>query len=365
MTLNILSIGSDKNLLVPGSAVRERMALYGQACDELHIIIPGLGGTEKISDNVFVHPTGTVNPLKRMSAAVAAGKKIGNVDLITAQDPFEYGFAALKLGRKLGVPVELQVHTDISSPYFKKDLKNKTRMVNIKRRLARAASVRVVSERVAHAVEKLAVPRGRISVLPVFVDAKKFIAVSHIPSEKEKIILMAGRLEKEKEYPSALKAFARVHAHISEARLHIAGDGALKVPLVAQARMLGVAGAVVFLGAVKEVTTHLAQAHVFLHTSQYEGFGAVLAEAALAGVPIVSTDVGIAGTLLKDGEHARVVPVGDIDTLTGALLETITRPHKAHERALAASAWMHKNLLSPDEYVAKLKSIWQKTAEKK
>lgn len=364
MTLNILSIGSDKNLLVAGSAVRERMALYGRACDELHIVIPGLGETEKISDKVFVHPTGTTNPLKRVSAAVTVGEKIKNIDLITAQDPFEYGFAALKLGRKLGAPVELQVHTDIGSPYFAKNLKNKARMVNIKRRFAHAAGVRVVSERVAHAVEKLGVPKGRIAVLPVFVDAKKFIEVSHTPSEKEKIILMAGRLEKEKEYPSALKAFARVHAHISDARLYIAGDGALKAPLVARARVLGIADAVVFLGAVKEMTPHLAQAVVFLHTSQYEGFGAVLAEAALAGVPIVSTDVGIAGTLLKDGEHARVVPVGDIDTLTGALLETITRPHKAHERTLAASAWMHKNLLPPDEYVKKLKFIWTATSKR-
>lgn len=363
--MRVLMISGDRNLFHAGSAVRERMALYGQACNELHIVIPGIGETEKISDNVFVHPTGTVHPLKRVSAAVAVGEKIGTVDLITAQDPFEYGFAALKLGRKTGTPVELQVHTDVGSPYFVKNLKNKARMVNIKRRLARAAGIRVVSDRVAHAVEKLGVPKERISVLPVFVDAKKFIDVSRTSPEKEKNILMAGRLEKEKEYPSALRAFARVYAHIPETRLYIAGDGTLQARLAAQARMLGIADAVVFLGAVKEITTQLARAHVFLHTSQYEGFGAVLAEAALAGVPIVSTDVGIAGTLLKDGEHARVVPVGDIDKLTGALLETITRPHKAHERALAASAWMHKNLLLPDAYVATLGSIWKRTAEKK
>lgn len=347
------------------SAVRKRMALYGQACDELRIIVPGVGDEEQIAGNVFVHPTGTTNSVKRMSAAVATGKRLEKPDLITAQDPFEYGMAALKLGKHLSVPVELQVHTDIGSPYFKKELRNKARMINIKKRFARAAGVRVVSDRVAVAVERLGVPKRRASVLPMFIDPKRFFDITRVPSEKDKIIFMAGRLEREKDYPLAIEAFARVHTLIPEARLHIAGDGRLRALLEAQVRMRGVSGAIVFLGAVADIAPYLATAHVFFHTSRYEGFGAVLAEAALAGVPIVSTDVGIAGTLLKNGEHLRVVPVGDADKLTGALLETITRSRVAHERALAASAWMHKNLLPADTYLEKLKHIWETTATKK
>lgn len=358
-------ISGDRNVMRADSAVAARLVLYAHACDELHVVVAAEGAELKIGNNVFVHPTGTKNPIKRISAAVATGKKLSGFDLITAQDPFEYGMAALALGKHLGIPVELQVHTDIGSPYFRKEVKNKLRMTGIARRLSRAAGVRVVSARVAHAVEKLGVPQERIAVLPMFIDPKRFFEMERMPSEKEKIIFMAGRLEKEKDYGTAFEAFARVHKHIPGTRLYIAGNGRLRESLEAQARLRGLFDAIVFLGAVEDIAPHLATAHVFLHTSRYEGFGAVVAEAALAGVPIVSTDVGIAGALLKDGEHLRTAPVGDSDRLTGALLETLTRPRVAHEHALAASAWMHKNLLPSDEYVATLKSIWQKTAEKK
>jgi len=362
--MKVLTIGSDKNLLLQRSAVRARMSLYGQACDELHIVIPGAGNSEKISENVFIHPTGTTNPVKRISSAVSVGKKLTGCNLVTAQDPFEYGVAALKLGKYFNIPVELQVHTDIGSPFFKKELKNKLRMIGIFRRLSQATSVRVVSERVAKAIEKLGVSKERITVLPVFIDSKRFLDIERKPSENEKIIFMAGRLEKEKDYPLALDVFARAHKHIPETRLHIAGGGRLRTLLEARSRFRGISNSVVFLGPVADMTSHFQSAHVFLHTSKYEGFGAVLAEASLAGVPIVSTDVGIAGTLLKNGEHLRVVPVGEASKLEEALIETFIRPKKTNELALTASGWMYKNLMSPDVYVKNLKSAWEKTAVK-
>lgn len=363
--MKVLSIGSDKNLLVKGSAVRARMEFYGRACVELHIIIPGLGEEEKIGENVFVHPTGTTNPLKRVSAAVTTGQKISGINLVTAQDPFEYGIAGLELGKILNMPVELQVHTDIGSPYFKKELKNKLRMVGVATRLKRASGVRVVSNRVANAVEKLGIPKEKISILPVYIDGQRFLNVTRTPSVNERVVLMVGRLEKEKDYPVALGAFARVHHLVPEARLHIAGDGRMQEELIAVAQKLGVADAVTFLGAVSDMTPHLAKAHVFLHTSRYEGFGAVLAEAALAGVPIVSTDVGIAGTILENGQHAHIVPVDDVPKITGALLEVFSHPARAHEQALQASAWMHEHLLSADAYIQELQSVWEQTARKK
>jgi glycosyltransferase involved in cell wall biosynthesis len=361
--MKVLSIGSDTNLLVEGSSVRERMKLIGQACEELHIIVPGRGNVQKISPTVFVHPTNTTNPLLRIHRAISVGCALPHCDLVTAQDPFEYGIAAFALGKKLGVPVEIQVHADIGSSFFGRgyswqEIRNKIRMIGVGRRLKRAASVRVVSERVARAVENLGINRERITILPMYIDVKKFTSMSNTPAEHEKSILMVGRLEKEKDHPTAFRAFARVLRTFPEARLFIAGEGSLRAQLVSQAQKHNIAHAVVFLGAVSDITSHLASAHVLLHTSRYEGFGAVIAEAALVGVPIVSTDVGIAGTVLKNEEHAYILPVDAVGKIADALVNTLSHPQRAHERALHAAGVVASLLLSSEEYVSKLKKNW-------
>lgn len=340
------------------SAVAQRMVMYGRAVDELHIIVACEGSDVQLGDNVFVHPTGTSSLLSRISSIVRTGKNFKGVTLITAQDPFEYGIAGLRLGKILNVPVELQVHTDIGSPHFLKDAKNKVRMVGIKQRLKKAVGVRVVSERVAHAVERLGVAHKHITVLPMYIDIQRFTSITNTPTTREQSILMVGRLEKEKEYPTAFRAFARVLKRFPDARLYIAGEGRLHTYLLSQTQKHNIGHAITFLGAVSDVVPHLTSTHVFLHTSSYEGFGAVIAEAALVGVPLVSTDVGIAGTVLRDEVHGRVVKVGDVGAISDAIIETLTYPQRAHERTLGAAGTMAQYLLSSEEYIAKLKAGW-------
>lgn len=351
-------ISGDTHVMHADSAVAQRMIMYGRAVNELHIIVPCVGDPITLGSNVFVHPTGTSSVLSRISSIVRTGRSIKNITLITAQDPFEYGVAGLRLGKILGVPVELQVHTDIGSPYFLKDTKNKIRMVGVARRLKKAVGVRVVSERVAQAVEHLGIQRRFITVLPVFVDTEKFTTAVNAPREGGETIFMAGRLEKEKEYRTAFRAFTRVLTSFPNACLYIAGDGRLHADLLLSAQKHNIGHAVVFLGSVSDIIPHLVSAHVFLHTSVYEGFGAVIVEAALVGTPIVSTNVGIAGSILRDGEHGRIVPVGDVEKIAGALIETLSHPQKAHERALVAMNVIQKQLLSSDMYVQKLKNVW-------
>ncbi|QQR82376.1 glycosyltransferase [Candidatus Campbellbacteria bacterium] len=361
--MKIISIGSDANLLLEGSPVRDRMKVIGQACDELHSIVPGHGAVQKISPTVFVHPTNTTNPFTRVRAAVAVGCSLSSCDLVTAQDPFEYGIAALALGKKLGVPVEIQVHTDIGSPFFGRgcswqEMRNKIRMIGVSGRLKRAASVRVVSERVARAVERRGVDRKRITVLPVYIQGQNYTSIARTPSNHEKSILMIGRLEVEKGYPAAFEAFARVLNRFPEARLYIAGNGRLHAYLMSCVQKYNIAHAVIFLGVVTDVSPYLASADVFLHAAVYEGFGVAVAEAVLAGVPFVSTDVGIVGTILHNEKHGHVVPVGDVDAIADALIETLSYPQRAHEQALLAGGVLAQYILSADAYVARLKNNW-------
>ena len=89
--------------------------------------------------------------------------------LITSQDSFERGFLAWLLARRFNVPLELQIHTDVFSPWFwRESLKNKIRVALARFLLPRAIVIRAVSERVKRSlIEKLAIPEKCIMVLPI------------------------------------------------------------------------------------------------------------------------------------------------------------------------------------------------------
>ena len=65
-------------------------------------------------------------------------------------------------------------------------------------------------------------------------------------------------------------------------------------------------------------------------TSRYEGFGNVLVEALACGCPIVATDcVGGPADILAGGRFGRLVPVGDIEAIAQAILDTLDSPADA------------------------------------
>ncbi len=60
--------------------------------------------------------------------------------------------------------------------------------------------------------------------------------------------------------------------------------------------------------------------HALLATGGFEGYGRLFVEAALAHLPIVTTDVGIIGEVLIPSVHVRTFPIGDSDAAARELL---------------------------------------------
>ena len=63
----------------------------------------------------------------------------------------------------------------------------------------------------------------------------------------------------------------------------------------------------------------LERADIFAHTSRWEGFGIVLLEAMLAGLPVVATRVSAVPEVVADGGAGLLVEAGDVRALAGAL----------------------------------------------
>ncbi len=139
------------------------------------------------------------------------------------------------------------------------------------------------------------------------------------------LILAIGRLIEQKDHATLLKAFARVHEAHPDARLAILGWGRLEEETRERARALGLADAVVLPGRV-EPSAWLARADVFAHTSLWEGFGIVLLEAMLAGLPVVATRASAIPEIVVDGATGLLVEPGDADALAKALDELLADP---------------------------------------
>jgi glycosyltransferase involved in cell wall biosynthesis len=138
------------------------------------------------------------------------------------------------------------------------------------------------------------------------------------------VVGMVCRLVEQKGVAYGLEAFASAAADAPDARLVIAGDGALKSRLQAQARTLGVADRVHFLGWRTDALRVFAGLDIFLMPSLWEGFGLVLLEAMSQRLPIVASDVSAIPEVVADGTTGLLVPPRDVPRLAAALRLLLT-----------------------------------------
>src|SRR3989344_4706924 len=125
------------------------------------------------------------------------------------------------------------------------------------------------------------------------------------------IVLMAGRLEPEKNFSFALEIWREVVKKNLRAGLIIVGSGSISDVLKLQVTGYKLQDNVVFEPWTENLFSYYKTADIFLNTSFYEGYGMTLAEAAVADCPIVSSDVGIFYELFQSGKKVAICPVDD------------------------------------------------------
>lgn len=131
--------------------------------------------------------------------------------------------------------------------------------------------------------------------------------------------LAAGRLHRQKDYATLLRAFEGPEAGPSSVELWIAGTGPEEAALRGQARDAGLDGRVRFLGLRSDVPALMQAADAYAMSSLWEGLPIVLLEAAGSGLPIVSTRVGGTSEVVRDGETGFLVPPGQPEALRDAM----------------------------------------------
>lgn len=184
------------------------------------------------------------------------------------------------------------------------------------------------------------VPPAKIAIIPCGVASRRFQidadlrAFSQLfAAPSDRLMLYVGRLDTEKGLPHLLEALAQVLLVIPQARLVIAGKGALHQSLLERARELQIADRVSFAGYLHdEPLAALYQcAEVLVVPSLYEPFGIVALEGMACGKPVVASDVGGLSEIVVEGQTGLKVPAASAAALASAILKLL------HDRDLAES----------------------------
>lgn len=146
-----------------------------------------------------------------------------------------------------------------------------------------------------------------------------------------------GRLSEEKDQSTFIRALALLKWRGVPFRAVLAGDGPMREELSALVGELGLLDAVTFLGARKDARRIMAGLDVLVLTSRIEGFSNVLLEAALLGVPVVSTAAG--GVIDVVGNAGELCVCKDPRSVADGLDAMLASPY---ERAARASRLMRR-----------------------
>lgn len=378
--MKTLMISTDRKIFEENSVVRQRVVEYGKLVEELKIIIFSsstrvLGSKYQVvsisNSNITLYPTNSKNRWFYIFDAIRLGLKMKlNKDwLVTTQDPFETGLVGWLITRKSDAKLQLQVHTDFLSKYFRKEsFLNRIRVELAKFLIPKADRIRVVSGRIKRSIigHGLIKNESKIQVLPIFVDLEKikntqlqFDSRSRYP-QFDFVFLITSRLEKEKNIKMLIEAFAEVVKKHPKVGLVILGEGSVRKSLQFTVDDLQLSDEIVFEGWQDSLVSYYKTADLFLLSSNYEGFGMTLVEATSLGCPILTTNVGLVGEILTE-ENSLVCNVGDKDCFAQKMLWAIENKSKLKELNQKAQTEIENKLIkTKKEYLREYKKSWGK-----
>lgn len=135
-----------------------------------------------------------------------------------------------------------------------------------------------------------------------------------------------GRLTEQKDFESLINAFAIVNKS-RKSRLVIFGEGELRTQLESQVSRLSLDERISLPGFVSNPFCHLRSSATFVLSSRWEGLPTVLIEALACGVSVVSTDCPSGPEeILEGGKWGYLVPVGDVQALASAMIQSLDNP---------------------------------------
>lgn len=156
--------------------------------------------------------------------------------------------------------------------------------------------------------------------------------------DREKRIVAVGRLNKQKNFPLLIHAFADFVGTHPDYVLEIYGKGSLRDKLASMLSAESLTDKVLLKGFCNDVHQRIVSAAMFVMSSDFEGMPNALAEAMAIGMPSISTDCPCGGPklLIEHGENGLLVPVGDQGKMLEAMIYMADHPDAAEQMSQKA-----------------------------
>lgn len=162
--------------------------------------------------------------------------------------------------------------------------------------------------------------------LDAFREGDREQARSTLGVGEEPLVGAVQRLAAPKDARTLLEAVAKARTEVVGLRLVVVGDGPERRQVEQLVADLGLEGSVHLVGTREDVAALVAGFDVAVLSSRSEGLPRVIVEYMAAGVPVVASDVGGVGEVVRPGETGWLVPAGDAGALAAAMVEALRDP---------------------------------------
>lgn len=221
----------------------------------------------------------------------------------------------------------------------------------------------VSDEEYRHALA-VGIPADRLSVVvngvspPPEIERDSIRARLGIP-EAAFVFGFVGRLSPQKAPERLVQAFGQIADRFSGAHVLMIGSGELDGEVRAEIARCGASDRVHLA---QDISGPVAMAafDALVMSSRYEAMSYVMLEAAAAGKPIVTTDIGGAATVVKDGENGRIVANDDDTTALADAMLTLSEP--AVRSRFTTAALARRSGYSVDRMIDLTETVYRRLA---
>ena len=285
----------------------------------------------------------------QLAAAIDARIDAGeHYDIIHTHD-WLTGYVANDLQARRGLPMVVTFHAmehGRTNGHMHNALSQRIHLAEW--HLARRADLIIACSRYMREqiIQHLEAPAEKILVIPNGVEVEQYLGLREQrealvefrrqwAEPDEPLIFFVGRLVWEKGPDLLVNAMPEVAAAFPNARLVIAGTGPLLDELRGLVEHLGLQERVHLAGFISDEDRNrlYAVADVAVFPSRYEPFGIVALEAMACGTPVIVAEVGGLSEVVEHEVTGLRVAPGRVDAVAQAIIQTLSHPRLAAERA--------------------------------
>ncbi|MBP6854622.1 MAG: glycosyltransferase [Candidatus Pacebacteria bacterium] len=368
--MKILLIGSDENVFDSLSPVRHRLEKYASQVEHITSMIASKKPREEVVEEKYnIVPVYGKNRVITFFRMLSRAKKIKDIDMVSGRDTGFLGLIGYFVAKHLGAKFHLQIHTEVSNKAYTKGLRGFVQWQIAKFLIPRADGIRTVSRKIITDLEKKGVKiKAKVNVLPIYVrptddEGERIedpVGFYEFRKRHDVNMLIMSRLEVEKGVMEGLEIFADVLTKKTNLGIVVVGSGTEKNKLEKFVKEKNMSDHVMFYDWTTTPSYFYRKSDILWLNSAFEGYGMTIIEAGLFGCPVLSTKVGVATEVIKDGENGYLYDVGDTKKVKEILMNIADNPETV--KLMKGKVISNTNVINyadENDYVSKIAEDWK------